>query len=223
MTDTFKTSDKFLIAPSMLSCDFSQIGKELESIDQAGADMIHWDVMDGHFVPNITFGAPVISKVRKSSKNFFDVHLMINNPENFLDDFIKAGSDSITLHVESTDQMNECFDRLEKANVQKGITLRPGTDLSKILPYLARVDMVLVMTVEPGFGGQSFMEDQILKINELYEIREKNNYTYKIEVDGGVSDKTAPKVSRADVLVAGSYVFKNDHVDAIGKLKNAKK
>lgn len=222
-TDT----NKFLIAPSMLSCDFSNIGQELHDVDAAGADMIHWDVMDGHFVPNITFGAPVISKVRKSSKNFFDVHLMITSPEQYLEDFIKAGSDLITVHIESTDKINECFKILGEAGVQKGLSLRPGTPLSEITPYLADLDMVLVMTVEPGFGGQSFMEAQIEKINELYSLRKEHGYKYKIEVDGGMSDKTAPLVSKADVLVAGSFVFKESgqegYASAIGKLKNAKK
>ncbi len=216
-------NDTFLVAPSMLSCDFSDIGGELKAIDAAGADMIHWDVMDGHFVPNITFGAPVISKTRKASKNFYDVHLMIDNPENYLEDFIKAGSDSITIHIESTKKVKECFETLEKAGVQKGITLRPGTALSTVEPYLADVDMVLVMTVEPGFGGQSFMEDQIEKVDKLHALRLEHGYKYKIQIDGGVSDKTAPLLKNADVLVAGSFVFKNDYVDAIGKLKNAKK
>ncbi len=222
-TDT----NKFLIAPSMLSCDFSNIGQELSDVDAAGADMIHWDVMDGHFVPNITFGAPVISKTRKASKNFFDVHLMITHPEKYLEDFIKAGSDLITIHIESTDKIKECFEVLEKAGVQKGLSLRPGTPLEEIKPHLASLDMVLVMTVEPGFGGQSFMEDQIKKVEDLYSLRKEHGYKYKIEIDGGMSDKTAPLVSKADVLVAGSFVFKENgkegYASAIGKLKNAKR
>ncbi len=213
----------FLVAPSMLSCDFSNIKHELEAVDAAGADMIHWDVMDGHFVPNITFGAPVIEKTRKASKNFFDVHLMIDNPERYLKDFIDAGSDSITVHIESTKKIKECFKILDKAGVQKGITLKPGTKLLNIEPYLPEVDMVLVMTVEPGFGGQSFIKDQVKKVNKLYDLRLKSDYRYKIQVDGGVSDKTARLVKNADVLVAGSFVFKNNYVQAIGKLKNAKK
>jgi ribulose-phosphate 3-epimerase len=215
--------DHFLIAPSMLSCDFSKIDQEIKAIDDAGADMIHWDVMDGHFVPNLTFGAPVIAKARKSSNTFFDVHLMIEKPENLLDDFIKAGSDSITIHIESTEKVDACFAKMDAAGVKKGITLRPRTDLEAIEPYLSVVDMVLVMTVEPGFGGQSFMEAQIDKINELDRLRSEKGYKYQIEVDGGVSDSTAPLVSRADVLVAGSYIFKNDYKEAIGVLRNAKK
>ncbi len=213
----------FLVAPSMLSCDFSNIKQELQAVDAAGADMIHWDVMDGHFVPNITFGAPVIAKTRKVSKNIFDVHLMIDNPEKYLKNFIDAGADSITVHIESTKKIKECFQILDKAGVQKGITLKPKTDLLIIEPYLSRVDMVLVMTVEPGFGGQSFMKDQIKKVNRLYDLRLKSNYKYKIQIDGGINDKTALLVKNADVLVTGSFVFKNNYVKAIGKLKNAKK
>ena len=217
-------TDQFLIAPSMLSSDFSNLSGELEKLKQAQSDWIHWDVMDGHFVPNLTFGAPVIKKARKASSLFYDVHLMIESPEKYISDFIDAGSDSVTIHIESTKKVDECFNELKSAGVKKGITLRPKTELQTILPYLSDVDLVLVMTVEPGFGGQSFMEDQIEKIKELKKLREKNNYHYKIEVDGGVSDKTAPLITDADVLVAGSYIFKSDdYSSSIERLKACKK
>jgi len=217
-------SDTFLIAPSMLSSDFANLAGELEKLKSAQADWIHWDVMDGHFVPNLTFGAPVIKKARKSSPLFFDVHLMIEQPEKYITDFIKAGSDSITIHVESTKKAEECFKEMEESGVKKGISLRPKTDLKDIKPFLSKVDLVLVMTVEPGFGGQSFMNSQIDKIRELKNIREKNNYNYQIEVDGGVSEVTAPLVKEADVLVAGSFIFKSDdYKTAIERLKACRK
>lgn len=208
----------------MLSSDFSNLREELKKLSLAQSDWIHWDVMDGHFVPNLTFGAPVIKKARQASSLFYDVHLMIEAPEKYLKDFISAGSDSITLHVESTEKMDQCFEDLEKAGVKKGITLRPKTKLEAVFPYLSDVDLVLVMTVEPGFGGQSFMEDQITKVKELKRLREENSYKYKIEVDGGVSDQTAPLILDADVLVAGSFIFKSDDYEsAIKRLKACKK
>lgn len=214
--------NKFLIAPSILSADFSKLGQEINDVIKAGADWIHVDVMDGHFVPNLTIGAPVVKSIRPITDKILDVHLMIDSPENLLEDFIKAGSDLITIHIEATKKASKIFEKLKKSNVKSGITLRPKTPLEDIMPYLGSVDLVLVMTVEPGFGGQSFMQDQVEKIKELKKLREKNNYRYLIEVDGGVNEVTVNQCKDADVLVAGSFIFKGDYKSQIEILKNSK-
>lgn len=208
-----------LIAPSILSADFANLELEIKKITEAGADWVHVDVMDGHFVQNLTLGPPVVASLKKVSNLPLDVHLMIENPERYVDAFIKAGSDYLTIHIESTQSAREILEKIRKANVKPGITLRPKTSLETILPYLPLVDLVLVMTVEPGFGGQSFMVDQVSKIKELNKIRTEKNLKYLIEVDGGVNAETLNHCQEADVLVAGNYVFKNDYKKAISYLK----
>lgn len=206
------------IAPSILSADFANLEKEVKAVAAAGADLIHVDVMDGHFVPNLTIGAPVVQSLKKISPLPLDVHLMIEKPENYVDDFLKAGSDYLTIHVESTDQTEILLKKIrEKA--KSGITLRPKTPIEKIQGYLHLADLVLVMTVEPGFGGQSFMVDQVEKIKWLYDYRKKNNLSYEIEVDGGVNLETRKYLDQVDILVAGSYVFKGDYQKTITSLK----
>ncbi len=208
-----------LIAPSILAADFANLEKEILAVTEAGADWIHVDVMDGHFVPNLTIGVPVVQSIKKVSKLPLDVHLMIEKPERFIEAFVKAGADTLTIHVESTAEPAQVLSFIRQLGAKAGITLRPATPLQAIVPFLALVDLVLVMTVEPGFGGQEFMTDQLSKITELHTLRQQNSFSYLIEVDGGVKAETLHYVQGADVLVAGNYIFKNDYRKAIQFLK----
>lgn len=207
------------ISPSLLAADFANIESEIKKVVQAGADFLHLDIMDGHFVPNLTFGPPVVAAIKKVATIPLDVHLMIEKPEKYADEFIAAGSDYLTIHVESTDQVAELLKKIRSKGVKSGLTLKPGTSIDKIKEFLPLCDLVLVMTVEPGFGGQSFMMDQVAKIDWLKDYRQAERLSYLIEVDGGVSNKTRAFVENADVLVAGTYVFKGDYKSAIESLR----
>lgn len=210
------------IAPSMLACDFSRMGEEACAMQNAGADLLHLDVMDGHFVPNISFGAPVIKKLRPTTDLPFDVHLMISEPLRYIDDFVKAGADIITFHIESESDTAATIARIREQGVKTGLVIKPPTPAESVFPYLNQIDMVLVMTVEPGFGGQSFMVDMMPKLHTLREEINRRSLSVDLEVDGGVDANTAPIVieNGANVLVAGSYLFaKDSYADAVASLR----
>ncbi|AFY02352.1 ribulose-phosphate 3-epimerase [Bdellovibrio bacteriovorus] len=210
-----------MVAPSILSADFANLEKEIKAVAAAGADWIHVDVMDGRFVPNITIGIPVVKALKKVSPLPLDVHLMIEEPERYVEEFVKAGSDYLTIHVESTKDAAGTLKRIRELGAKPGITLRPRTAVEEVLPLLPLCELVLVMTVEPGFGGQSFMNDQVAKITRLRQEISSKNLSCLIEVDGGINAETARICHEADVFVAGSYVFGKEYGSAIASLKGS--
>ena len=210
------------VAPSILSADFSKLGEEIMKIDQAGADMIHIDVMDGHFVPNLTLGAPIVKALRTVTKLPFDVHLMINNPENLIDDFIAAGADIITIHIEAANHLHRLVQKVKSSGVKVAVSLNPATPLNTLEEILPELDMVLLMSVNPGFGGQSFIPATLNKIARLKEMIDAKKLKIDIQVDGGINLETAPKVIKhgANILVAGSAVYgSKDIKGTIAQLK----
>lgn len=211
------------IAPSLLSSDFSRFGEEIAFMDTCGADLMHLDVMDGHFVPNITFGAPVIKSIRKYTQIPFDVHLMISDPLRFVADFAGAGADILTFNVESQSPVSETIDAIRAAGCIASLCVKPATAIEEVFPFLDQIEMVLVMTVEPGFGGQSFIPETLIKIRRLRDECNARKINMDIEVDGGISAETIAAAAKAgaNIFVAGSAIFgAEDPEAAIARLRS---
>lgn len=206
------------ISPSMLACNFSQMGNEIKKISSLGADYIHMDIMDGNFVPNISFGPDVVKSLRNLTTVPFDVHLMIDSPYKYINQFAKAGADIITFHLESNCNVLETIKLIKSHNIKAGLSIKPNTPAEKIMPYLNSIDLALVMTVEPGFGGQKFMENQL----EKAKIIKENSKNILIEIDGGVNGETIKTIKKypVDICVAGTYIFKAPNIkEAINSIK----
>ncbi len=203
---------KIQISPSILSADFSQLGSEIKKLEQGGADLIHVDVMDGHFVPNLTIGPPVIKNLRKYTKLPFDVHLMISPVHEYIENYANAGADIITIHPEATKNLKESISLIKKFGKKVGVSLNPKTEIKTLINEIDNIDLVLVMSVNPGFGGQKFMPEVLDKIKELKKIKDKNQYNFNIEVDGGINFSNSKMVleAGADILVSGTTVFKEN-------------
>ena len=214
--------NKIKISPSILAADYASLKEDIEKVNKGGADMLHVDVMDGHFVPNISIGPPVVKSIRKATDMFLGCHLMISEPYDYIDSFAKAGADLISFHVESNSDVEKTIEKIKSAGVIPALVIKPKTPAEEVFPYLNKVAMVLVMTVEPGFGGQSFMSDMMEKVSKIRAKANEVNPELMIQVDGGV-DKNTAKIcidAGADVLVSGSYIFGAQSIDnAIASLR----
>lgn len=217
---------KMKLAPSILSADFANLARDIRLVEDGGADYIHVDVMDGHFVPNITFGADTVAAIRPVTKLSLDCHLMVEYPENHVKNFAKAGADIITIHAESTPHIHRVLQLIKDQGVKAGIAVNPGTPIESLIHVLGLVDLVLVMTVNPGYGGQSFIPETLKKIQTAKELKDREGYTYEIEVDGGIAEQTAKqcKEAGASVFVAGSYIYNaEDPTNQMAILRDAVK
>ena len=205
-----------IIAPSILAADFGNLSSECKKIDKSNADWFHLDVMDGLFVPNISFGMPIVKSIRKMTKKPLDVHLMIVEPERYIDKFIEIGSDILTVHVEATSKMDNIIDKINHSGIKSGIAINPDTPISKIDDYISRVDLICLMGVHAGFGGQKFIKKTFNRLEELKNLINSKNSSTLIEIDGGVNENNSEKLKNlgADVLVAGSYVFNSSNYNA---------
>jgi ribulose-phosphate 3-epimerase len=206
---------KIQISPSILSADFSQLGNEIKRLEDGGADMIHVDVMDGHFVPNLTIGPPVIASLKKHSSIIFDVHLMISPVHKYIEAYSKAGADIITIHPEATDDLKSSINKIKELNKKVGVSLNPETKINVISDYLDQIDLVLIMSVNPGFGGQKFMPEVLDKIKELKKIQKQKNIDFDIEIDGGINFENSKIAiaAGANILVSGTTIFKSNNGD----------
>ena len=206
---------KIQISPSILSADFSQLANEIKRLEEGGADMIHVDVMDGHFVPNLTLGPPVIKSLKKHSSILFDVHLMISPVHKYIDDYADAGADIITIHPEATDNLSSSITKIKELNKKVGVSLNPETKIDVIINHLDKIDLVLIMSVNPGFGGQKFMPEVLTKIKELKKLQAEKNIDFDIEIDGGINFENSKKAieAGANILVSGTTIFKSNNGD----------
>ena len=205
----------YILAPSLLAADFTKLGEQIKETERCGAQFLHIDVMDGIFVPSISFGMPLIESIRPITKQFFDVHLMIVDPERYIQEFVDCGADGITFHLEAAENPQRVIDRIHKAGVKAGISIKPGTPLEEVYPYLPKVEMVLIMSVEPGFGGQSFLPEAFGRIRKTREYLDRHQLAARLEVDGGIGKKNVREVmaAGADVFVAGSAVFRKRSIE----------